>query len=66
VSGQIEHYRMLTAKTPFSLGELEAYCATLRAHQLTADTRIDCSYQVTLSVRLNEALISPAQLRALP
>lgn len=61
----IAHYRTLEAKTPFTLAQLETYCATLRAQNVDGDQTIDCNYQVTLSVRISEPLLTPRQLAAL-
>ena len=60
---QIQHYRKVEAQTPFSLGGLEAFCATLRAHGCDATKKINCNYQVTLSVRFDEPVLNPEQLR---
>lgn len=60
----IAHYRTLEARTPFTLAQLETFCATLRAHNVGGDQAIDCNYQITLSVRISEPLLTPQQLKA--
>ena len=65
MGNQIKHYRTISAETPFTLAELEAFCATLRAHNCDGDTCINANYKVTLNVRIDEPLLTPVQLKAL-
>ena len=60
----IKHYRTLSATTPFTLSQLESFCTTLRLHGIDGDQKIYCSYQVELSVKIDEPLVSPQQLRS--
>jgi len=63
--GGVEHFRTLRARPPFTLNALEAFCATLRAHDVDGEQEIRCEYQVTLQVRIDEPLLTPTQLRAM-
>jgi len=53
----INHFRQLELKTPFTLADLETFCATLRHHQLAGDYKISCNYQVELWVRIQEPVL---------
>ena len=63
--GGVEHYRMLIARPPFTLNALEAFCATLRAHDVDGEQVINADYDIPLKVRIDEPLLTPTQLRAM-
>lgn len=60
------HYRTIALKgEKFTLSDLESFCATLRAHDITGEETIYSSYEIVLSVKVTEPLLTPIQLKAI-